>query len=147
MYEFFDIKYNEISIIKELWEKNRQYHEDTSEYFGQLYHSINFEDRIKIFAGFNEDTLKITVAKENGEYVGYCISTIVEGSGELESIHVSASKRGKGIGKELAIKHINWMKKNNCKVITVTVSQENKNTVHFYKSLGFYPNTLYMQQL
>lgn len=147
MYEFLDIKYNEISIIKELWEKNRQYHEDTSEFFGQQYHSINFHDRIKVFAGFNGDTLKITVAKENDEYVGYCISTIAEGKGELESIHVSASKRGKGIGKELAIKHINWMKENNCKVIGVTVSQENKNTIHFYKSLGFYPNTLYMQHL
>ncbi len=147
MYKFFDIKYNEVSLIKELWEKNRQYHEDTSEYFGKFYHSINFDDRIKVMAGFNEDTLKITVAKENDEYVGYCISTIVEGKGELESIHVSASKIGKGIGKELAIKHINWMKEKNCKVIGVTVLQENENAIHFYKSIGFYSNTLYMQQL
>lgn len=147
MCEFFDITYNKVSIIKGLWEENRQYHEDISEYFGQLYHSINFDDRIKIFAGFNKDNLKITVAKENDEYVGYCISAIVEGKGELESIHVSASKRGKGIGKELARKHLNWMKERNCKVIGVTVSQENENAIYFYKSLGFYPNTLYMQQL
>lgn len=147
MCEFFDITYNKVSIIKGLWEENRQYHEDISEYFGQLYHSINFDDRIKIFTGFNKDNLKITVAKENDEYVGYCISAIVEGKGELESIHVSTSKRGKGIGKELARKHLNWMKERNCKVIGVTVSQENENAIYFYKSLGFYPNTLYMQQL
>lgn len=147
MCEFFDITYNEVSIIKDLWEENRQYHEDISEYFGQLYNSINFDDRIKKFAGLNEDNLKITVAKENDEYVGYCISAIVEGKGELESIHVSASKRGKGIGKELAKKHLSWMKEKNCKVIGVTVSQENENAIYFYKSLGFYPNTLYMQQL
>lgn len=147
MYEFFDIKYSEIIVIKELWERNRQYHEDISEYFGQIYHSVSFDDRIRPFAGFNEDRLKITVARENDEYVGYCISTIVEGKGELESLHVSESKRGKGIGKELAIKHINWMKENKCKVIGVTVSHENENTINFYKSLGFYPNTLYMQQI
>lgn len=147
MCEYFDITYNEVSIIKDLWEKNRQYHEESSEYFGHLYRSINFDDRIKAFAGFNGDTLKLTVAKENDEYVGYCISTIVEDKGELQSIHVSAQKRGKGIGKELAKKHLNWMKEQNCKVIGVTVSQENENTICFYKSLGFYPNTLYMQQL
>ncbi len=39
-----------------------------------------------------------------------------------------------------------WLKENNCKVIGVTVSQENETTIGFYKKLGFYPNTLYMQQ-
>ncbi len=38
------------------------------------------------------------------------------------------------------------LKENNCKVIGVTVSQENETTIGFYKKLGFYPNTLYMQQ-
>ncbi len=39
-----------------------------------------------------------------------------------------------------------WLKENNCKVIGVTVSQENETTIGFYKKLGFYSNTLYMQQ-
>lgn len=147
MYELFDISYNEVGIIKELWEKNRQYHEDISERFGYQYRLVTFADRMKGLAGFNEDMIKITVVKENDEYIGYCISIITQGKGELESLHVSASKRGQGIGRELVAAHIDWMKKNKCDVIGVTASQENSNTIDFYKSLGFYPKTVYMQLL
>jgi len=73
MSEIFDISYNDIDIIKNLWEKNRLYH-------------------------------------------------------------------------KIASKHIEWMREMNCKVIGVTVSQENESTIYFYRKLGFYPNTLYMQQ-
>ena len=147
MIEVFDILFDEVEVIKNLWERNRQYHEDSSEYFSEAYRSICFDERIKVFREFDKDTLKITVAKDKGEYIGYCMSTIVEGKGELESLHVDESKRGLGIGKELVAKHLEWMKENNCKVIGVTVSQENESTINFYKKLGFYPNTLYMQQV
>ena len=147
MIEIFDIPFYNIEIIKNLWEKNRQYHEDSSEHFSEAYRSICFDERIKGFGAFSVDTLKITVAKYNGEYIGYCISTIVEGKGELESLHVDESNRGTGVGKELVVAHLEWMKENNCKIIGVTVSQENESTINFYKKLGFYPNTLYMQQV
>lgn len=146
MSEIFDISYSDIDIIKSLWEKNRLYHVNSSEYFKEAYQSIVFEDRMKAFSKFNKATMKITVAKSDDEYIGYCISTISDGTGELQSLHVSENNRGNGIGKQLASKHIEWMKKMNCKVIGVIVSQENESTICFYKKLGFYPNTLYMQQ-
>lgn len=147
MIEIFDVSFDKIEVIRNLWEKNRQYHEDHSEYFSESYRSICFDERIKGLRAVDKDTLKITVAKDHGEYIGYCISTIFEGKGELESLHVDESKRGIGIGKELVGAHLEWMKKNNCKAIGVTVSQENESTINFYKKLGFYPNTLYMQQV
>jgi ribosomal protein S18 acetylase RimI-like enzyme len=143
MNEIFDISYDEVEIIKNLWEKNRQYHENTSEYFKESYRFISFEERIK---AFENQTIKITVAKSDDGYIGYCISTIIDGKGEIDSLHVDEYNRGNGIGKELVIKHMEWLKENNCKVIGVTVSQENETTIGFYKKLGFYPNTLYMQQ-
>ena len=146
MSEFFDVSYNEIDIIKDLWEKNRLYHVNSSEYFKESYQSICFEERIKGFSSFTKDTMKITVAKNEDKYIGYCISTIENVTGELQSLHVSEDNRGNGIGWQLASKHIEWMKKMNCNVIGVTVSQENESTIRFYKKLGFYPNTLYMQQ-
>lgn len=143
MNEIFDISYDEVEVIKNLWEKNRQYHENTSEYFKESYRFISFEERIK---DFESQTIKITVAKSDDGYIGYCISTIIDGKGEIDSLHVDAHNRGSGIGTKLVIKHIEWLKENNCKVIGVTVSQENETTIGFYKKLGFYPNTLYMQQ-
>ena len=145
MIDIFDISYDEIEVIKSLWEKNRQYHENSSEYFKESYRNINFEQRIGALGAVNRETIKISVAKMNDEYIGYCISTAVDGKGELESIHVDEIKRGNGIGKELVIEHIQWMKEKNCKVIGVTVSQENESTIGFYRKMGFYPNTLYMQ--
>jgi hypothetical protein len=76
MIEIFDISYNDIEIIKNLLEKNRLYHENSSEYFKESYRSISFNERIKAFSVFNKDTMKITVAKKNDKYIGYCISTI-----------------------------------------------------------------------
>jgi len=143
MNEIFDISYDEVEVIKNLWEKNRQYHENTSEYFKESYRFISFEERVK---AFENQTIKITVAKSDDGYIGYCISTIIDGKGEIDSLHVEENNRGNGIGKKLVIKHMEWLKENNCKVIGVTVSQENETTIGFYKKLGFYPNTLYMQQ-
>ncbi|MTI71350.1 MAG: GNAT family N-acetyltransferase [Firmicutes bacterium] len=147
MIESFDIPFDEIEVIKSLWEKNRKYHEDSSSYFSEAYRSICFDDRIKDFEKLYKEKLKITVVKDDNEYIGYCISTIIDGKGEIASIHVDETKRGLGIGKALVVKHLEWMNKNNCKVMGVTVSQENDYTIEFYKKLGFYPNTLYMQQI
>lgn len=147
MVGIFDISYENIEVIKNLWERNRQYHEEVSEYFSELYSFICFDEKIKNFREFSEDMLKITVAKDNDEYIGYCISTIDKGKGELQALHIDESRRRTGIGKELVALHLGWMKDNNCKIIGVTVSQENESAINFYKKLGFYPNTLYMQQL
>lgn len=146
MIELFDISYDEVEIIRELWEKNRQYHENSSEYFKEAYRSISFDSRIKAFSVFDKGTMKITVAKSNEKNIGYCISTVIDGKGELESLHVDEAYRGNGIGKRLVQRHLEWMNEKNCKVIGVTVSQENESTIGFYKKLGFFPNTLYMQQ-
>lgn len=146
MIELFDISYDEIAIIKELWEKNRQYHENSSEYFKELYREMDFEQRIKGFSMFDKETMRITVAKNNADYIGYCISTAVDGMGEIQSVHVEESSRGNGVGKELVQRHLDWLKEMKCSIIGVTVSQENETTIGFYKKLGFFPNTLYMQQ-
>jgi len=146
MVEIFDISYAEVEIIKDLWEKNRQYHEKNSEYFKESYHSIRFDERIQAFSGFNEETMKISVVKNKDEYIGYCISVIAGSKGELETLHIDETHRGEGLGRELVDKHLKWMDEKNCEVIGVTVSQENKLSIGFYKKLGFYPNTLYMQK-
>lgn len=145
MLQIFDILYDDIGVIRELWEKNRLYHENTSEHFKESYHFINFDERMKAFDLNDKETLKITVAKKNDKYIGYCISTIINDVGELQSLHIDESFRGNGAGMQLVTKHIEWLKEKHCKTIGVTVSQENHNTIMFYKRLGFFPNTLYME--
>lgn len=142
-----DIPYSEISIIKNLWEKNRKYHEDLSEDFGYIYSGLVFEERMIPFSLFDNANIKITVAENliDKNIVGYCISTIKGNEGETQSLHVAKDVRGLGIGKCLMNNHINWMKNQGCKNIVLTVSFDNKNTIDFYKFLGFKENTIEMR--
>jgi ribosomal protein S18 acetylase RimI-like enzyme len=145
--DFIDIKLDDIQLIKKLWEKNRIYHEKSSEYFGSDYQNICFEERMDKFFNLQDKMYKITLCKEKEEIIGYSISTVSNSIGEVESIHVDEGKRGCGIGERLVNNHLQWMRGLECKKIGVNVSQENKKTIKFYKKLGFYPNTLYMEQL
>lgn len=145
MLKLVDINYSEIDVIRILWEKNRVYHQTNSQFFGDEYRNLSFDERIKAFANYDGEAIKITVAQLKDEYVGYCISTIVDGRGEVASLHVDEGNRGKGIGRHLANNHLEWMKERNSTVIGVTVSQENEAAKAFYRGLGFFPNTLYMQ--
>ncbi|MEL7648804.1 MAG: GNAT family N-acetyltransferase [Sedimentibacter sp.] len=145
MLNFRDIPVGEVSIIKGLWEKNRKYHEDISEYFGDLYSDLVFEDRMNPFSSFDREHIKITVVEDADMMLGYSISTFEEDEGCIHSLHVAEGVRGTGIGKSLMNSHISWLKKSGCKNISITVAVENKNTIQFYKKLGFKSNTLEMR--
>ena len=142
-----DIPYSQISIIKELWERNRKYHENLSDSFGFLYSDLMFEDRMIPFSLFDNVNIKITVSEntENNEILGYCISTIKGNEGETQSLHVSNDVRRLGIGRHLMNIHIEWMRSKGCKNIIITVAFENKNTIDFYRCLGFKENTIEMR--
>ena len=142
-----DIQFSEVSIINELWEKNREYHENISEYFGYLYADLVFEERINPFSSFDKEHIKITVAEDSDNKIllGYSISTFEGNEGCIHSLHVSENVRGLGIGKKLMNNHISWLQKNGCKNISITVAVENVNTIEFYKNLGFKGNTIEMR--
>lgn len=145
MAELKDISLTDILQIKDLWEKNRLYHEEHSEFFKEAYRNLVFEDRMAAFQGHDPEQLKITVAHQEGRCVGYCLSIVEGGKGELASLHVEASQRGSGIGGLLAQRHIAWMAEKGCSTIGVMVSPENSNAISFYAKLGLFPNALYMQ--
>ncbi len=144
---YTDIKFDEISIIKKVWERNRKFHEEISTYFKDIYSHIVFEDRMKGLKSFDKDHIKITLAQEenNCKILGYCISTFEGNQGQPQTLHVIEEVRGRGIGKELMNRHIKWLKSNGCEDITITVSQENNNAITFYQSIGFRPNTMEMR--
>lgn len=144
-----DIPFSEVAIIKEVWERNRKFHEEISKYFKHLYSDIVFEDRIDVFSSFDKDYIKITLAEDedNCRLLGYCISTFEGNQGEPQTLHVIEEARGAGIGKELMKRHIEWLKNNGCESISITVSYENNDTIGFYQSMGFRPNTIEMRMI
>jgi len=142
-----DIQFSEISVIKEVWERNRKYHEEITESFKHLYSDLVFEERMCGFDGFDENHMKITLAEDAGSksMLGYCISTFEGTEGELQTLHVVEEARKNGIGKELMDRHLEWLKKSGCQEIKLTVSSENPSTINFYQSIGFKANTVEMR--
>ncbi len=142
-----DIPFCEVALIKEAWERNRAFHEEISQFFGDLYAELVFEDRIQGFAAFEADTIKITVAQvsDGDAVVGFCISTLDGAFGEPHTLYVVDEVRRMGIGRELMHRHLAWLKESGCKLITITLACENRGTQDFYETLGFRPNLLHMR--
>jgi ribosomal protein S18 acetylase RimI-like enzyme len=140
-----DIPRSEISRIAGLWELNRRHHEEITPCFKEKYRGKGFEERMAGLTDCPDEDLRISLVEEDGRAVGYCLSRIDGDQGELETLHVEAAARGKGYGKALIMRHIDWMKARGCRTIGVTVLADNVETVEVYKRLGFHPNTMYME--
>lgn len=147
MVSYRDIPLSGISVIKDVWERNRKFHEEISTFFDYLYADLIFEDRMDGLRGFDENHIKVTLAEASGssDLLGYCISTFEGNRGQPQTLHVIEEYRGSGIGKALMIRHLDWLSSNGCEDVTISVSYENTRTIDFYKSLGFWPNTLEMR--
>jgi len=76
------------------------------------------------------------VAEEDGHIVGYVISSVRGGKGNIISIAVIPEFRRKGIGSELMEESLNFLSKRvDCVELQVKVS--NIEAISFYRKLGF----------
>jgi ribosomal protein S18 acetylase RimI-like enzyme len=127
--------------IKHLWEALNLVHFDDSVYFREHFASFTFEKRSAHWRAMSEKNILILVAKaDDQKLIGYCVSTIDDANeGEIDSIFVEPEYRGKQIGRELVLKSLDWLRKNNCKPIRLAVSYGHESVIGFYQKLGFYP--------
>lgn len=133
----------DIHRIKPLWEQLNDLHQQDSVHFKDHFSTFTFEKRVKAFEHIIEDNLHIIVAlddsKEEGKMVGYCLSTIKDTIGEIDSIYLDSGYRGQGIGEKLAKTAFTWIQNKNPSRILVAVSFGHDEVIPFYQKLGFYP--------
>ncbi len=134
------INKTEVSIIKGLWEKLNRIHLHDSHYFKDHYKKFTFEKRSEKFIRLADQNILIQVV-ENKELViiGYCVSSIHHGIGEIDSIYIEKEYRKYGIGGKLIEAGINWLKERECEKITLAVAEGHEEVFEFYKKYGFYP--------
>jgi ribosomal protein S18 acetylase RimI-like enzyme len=82
---------------------------------------------------------------ENEFCIGYCIATINDSIGEIDSIFVESGFRKYGLGSSLVENSIQWLKTNNCKKIMVGVASGHESVFEFYQKFDFYPRMTYLQ--
>lgn len=106
---------DEIDSIKTLWECLNAYHLSKSAHFKNHFSEFTFEERMEDLN--RRDRLIAYVAKDNNEQIGYCIASVDDLVGEIDSLFVKADHRGQGVGEELMTLALKWLEEQNCKTI------------------------------
>jgi ribosomal protein S18 acetylase RimI-like enzyme len=131
----------EIYIIKPLWEKLNLIHLDKAVYFKSKYESFTFDKRMEsIYKKAEKGIIKLNVLLDNdkGEHVGYCLSSIENSLGEIESIFIEKQYRKLGLGDKLMSNTLNWFESKGIKNIEINVVYANDEALPFYERHGFH---------
>lgn len=131
----------EIELIKPLWEKLNFIHFDKSVYFKNKYEKFTFNRRIEsIYRKAQNGIIKIDMLLDNdtGNYVGYCLSSIEEKLGEIDSIYIEKEYRKFNLGDKLMKNALNWFESNLITNVEINVVYANDEVVSFYERYGFH---------
>jgi len=133
---------NEINLdeIEDMWKELKKVHQDKSPYFKNYYKEFSFQKRKEqLNLDAQKGKLFLIIAKINNEKIAYCISSVKENIGEIDSIYVKNEFRKRNIGKILLEKSLNWIKSKGPEKIVVNISIGNEEVFDFYFKYGFKP--------
>ena len=134
--------------IQDLWEGLKQLHIEKSLDFEQYYRDIVFSSRKESFVRCAENgELLILIAYHDSNKVGYCVASVVDGTGEIDSIFVRSDYRKKQIGNMLIESALDWIHSCSANKIIVKVATGNEEVFGFYSKYGFAPRLTEMQLL
>ncbi|MDD1761227.1 MAG: GNAT family N-acetyltransferase [Methanothrix sp.] len=146
-----DVSYIEVDeqgldLIKPLWEKLIEHIIARSVYFGEWFEARAFEQRkSELLRKSSAGKMHIGLALVDGEYVGYCVSSVCCRAGEIDSIFVEESHRACGIGGEMMKQALAWMEKEQAVRINIAVSVGNEEALPFYQRYGFFPKHILLE--
>ena len=137
-----------LNIIQPLWEKLNQYHEQISPYFKEDFHANTFELRkSKLSRRYGHGQLRVDLAYQNDNLVGYCISGIdQDGIGEIESIFIAEEFRGQNVGEALMQHALHWLNDQGVTSKVIDVAVGNERAFKFYARFGFFPRVTKLKQ-
>ena len=89
--------------------------------------------------------LAVWLASADEKDIGYCVSTITaDRIGEVDSLYVVPTYRGRGVGHGLMSRAMNWFGRQSIQSIVVEVISGNDAAQRFYARYGFLPRTVRM---
>ena len=131
---------SEIGLIQPLWEQLNLVHLDKSVYFKSKYERFTFNQRIEsINKKAQKGIIKLDMLldKDTGSYVGYCLSSIEDNLGEIESIYIENKYRKLGLGFKLMKSALKWFEEHEVTNVSIGVAYGNNEALPFYRSFGF----------
>jgi ribosomal protein S18 acetylase RimI-like enzyme len=132
--------------VRELWEELNQYHLVKSPYFKYHFANFTFQARKEsLIESAEKGKLFTLIAYHESEKVGYCIASVVNDIGEVDSIYVKPEYRETGIGNTLMEKSLDWINSSYAKNIIIKVAVGNEEAFGFYSKYGFAPRYVELQ--
>jgi Acetyltransferases len=137
-----------LEAVKPLWEELNQHHYAKSSHFKKRYENMSFDLRKKKLLGKIENgQMKIIMAKDDEEFIGYCISTVAVQVGEIESIYIKPAYRGSKIGDNFMKKSLEWIESFKPGSIQIGVAAGNESAFGFYSKYGFFPRLTTLERV
>lgn len=149
-YHIKQLDFNDLDLIRSLWEKLNQLHYELSPDFKVRFNSLTWETRKSKLIEKAQEILIEFALDTNDKVIGYCISTIDKMDntiGEIDSIFIEEKYRGQGIGKELMKNASNWFHSNNVLTQKILIGVGNEKVIEYYKEFGFYPLHIVLQKI
>lgn len=149
-YKIIRSKIEELDLIKPLWEKLNDLHENLSPDFKERFQRMNWDKRKNNLISKSVKLLFEYVIDNNSDkIIGYCISTIDkenEKTGEIDSIFIEREHRKSGIGKRLMENAINWLISQKTETQKLIVGVGNESVIEYYKQFDFLPLHIVLQR-
>lgn len=141
--------FDEVSVIKPLWEGLNAHHLECSTYFKSKYEKFTFEKRMEALRKKTEQgemKLYLLYDSDTQKYKGYSLGSICDGQGEVESIYIDKSCRKSGFGGALMEKMLAWFRDKEIDDIAINVVYDNQEALPFYKRYGFNISTYVLKR-
>ena len=131
-----NLNFTEIDKIRPLWEKLNKLHAQLSPHFQSYFENQTFEDRLNSLTEKNHTA--VFIAHENSNIIGYCITSITNNEGEIDSLYIDPEFRSSKVGKNL-IKHAeNWLQSYGVDEICISIAAGNESVHEFYQKQDYY---------
>jgi diamine N-acetyltransferase len=144
-YTLQSIDFKDIESIRPLWEEHNAAHAEMSPHFGDYFKAMTFEKRKAEFqekAVQGDLLIDLCVQPAAKETIGYCVSNLIKGIGEIDSLFVKKEHRGLGAGAKLVESAMAWMHSRGAADITVHVAVGNESALKFYRRFGLFPRLI-----
>lgn len=133
-----------------LWERLNKHHQNISTHFRDSILQMTFDQRRAFWLERTESGLlriDIAVLVESEEPIGYCVTTVDNDMGEIESLFVDEAYRKIGIGGVLMERALNWLEQTSITKKRLNVAVGNEQVLNFYRRFGFHPRAIILEQL
>jgi ribosomal protein S18 acetylase RimI-like enzyme len=132
--------------IEPLWWQLRQHHADLPTIWRATILDSSFDSRRTRLQVKAPQEILVVIASSGDNDVGYCVSSINNEVGEVESIFVAEAHRRHGVGHSMMLRTMDWFNEKTVNTIVVDILDGNDAAQAFYAAYGFHRRAVRLQK-